>query len=102
MIAQCLHFLVSEVYFQENSWNFIVSSLLGVLLEKGGFQIASFFFFFFFSQKSFITIGILFCLVNIHACCNQKIYSFMWFTFYWKMIYYEISFLLAIIFKYIL
>ena len=23
-----------------------------------------------------------FCLVNIHACCNQRIYSFMWFTFY--------------------
>ena len=33
----------------------------------------------------FITIGVLFfffCLVNIHACCNQYIYSFMWLTFY--------------------
>ena len=33
-----------------------------------------------------------FCLVNIHACCNQQICSFMWFTFYQKMMYYEISF----------
>ena len=37
---------------------------------------------------------------NIHACCNQQIYSFMWFTFYQKMIYYEISFPLTFIFKY--
>ena len=34
----------------------------------------------------------LFCKVNVHTFCNQKIYSFMWFTFYQKMMYYEISF----------
>ena len=47
----------------------------------------------------FITIG-FFCLVNIHTCCNQQIYSFMWFSFYQKMIYYEISFPLNLIFNY--
>ena len=41
-----------------------------------------------------------FCLVNIHAYCNQQIYSFMWFTFSQKMIYYEISFPLTLIFNY--
>ena len=41
-----------------------------------------------------------FCLVNIHTCCNQQIYSFMWFTFYQKMIHYGISFPLTLIFKY--
>ena len=40
-----------------------------------------------------------FCLINIYACCNQQIYSFMWFTFYQKVIYYEISFPLTLIFK---
>ena len=48
----------------------------------------------------FITIGILFCLINIHACCNQYTYSFMWFTFYQNMIYYENSFSFPFIFKY--
>ena len=41
-----------------------------------------------------------FCLVNIHTWCNQQIYSFMWFTFNQKMIYYEISFPLTLIFNY--
>ena len=41
-----------------------------------------------------------FCLVNIRTCSNQQIYSFMWFTFYQKMIYYEVSFPLTLIFKY--
>ena len=41
-----------------------------------------------------------FCLVSIHPCCNQWIYSFLCFTFYKKMIYYEISFPLNLIFKY--
>ena len=40
-----------------------------------------------------------FCLVNIHTC-NQQIYSFMWFSFYQKMIYYEISFPLTLMFNY--
>ena len=40
-----------------------------------------------------------FCLVNIHTCCNQQICSFMWFTFYQKMIYYQISFPHTLIFK---
>ena len=40
----------------------------GVLLERGGFPNC---FISFPSEKHvFITIG-LFCLVNIHACCNQ-------------------------------
>ena len=59
----------------------------GVLLERGGLQIASSFFF----QKTFH-----------YYCCNQQIYSFMWFNFYQKMIYNEISFPLTLIFKYIL
>ena len=41
-----------------------------------------------------------FCQVNIHTCCNQQIISFMWFTFYQKMIYYEISLPFNLIFKY--
>ena len=41
-----------------------------------------------------------FCLVNIHTCCNQKIYSFMWFTFYYKMIHYEMPFPLTLTLKY--
>ena len=41
-----------------------------------------------------------FCLVNIHTCCNQQIYSFMWFSFYQKMINYKISFPLTLIFHY--
>ena len=52
-----------------------------VLLEKGGFQSALSVFL----QKSMFSLlleYIFFCLVNIHACCNQEIYSFMCFTFY--------------------
>ena len=41
-----------------------------------------------------------FCLLNIHTCCNEQIFSFMWFTFYQKMIYNGISFLLTLVFKY--
>ena len=41
-----------------------------------------------------------FYLVNIHTHFNQQIYSFLWFTFYKKIIYYEISFSLTLIFKY--
>ena len=62
--------------------------VLSVFLQKSMFSLLLEYFFFFF------------CLVNIHACCNQQIYSFMWFTFYQKMIYYEISFPLTLIFKY--
>ena len=61
----------------------------GVLLESGGFPNC---YISFSSEKYvFITIG-FFCLVNIHTCCNQQTYSFMWFSFHQKMIYYEISF----------
>ena len=72
-------------------------------LGKGGFPIC---FVSFPSEKLFfITAGILFfylfCLVNIHACCNQQIHSFIRFAFYQKTIYYEISFPLTLIFKYI-
>ena len=72
-----------------------------VLLESeegGGFQIVSSVFF----KKSMFSLLLeyFFCLVNIHTCCNQQIYSFMWFTFYQKMIYYEISFPLTLIFNY--
>ena len=69
----------------------------GVLLERLGFPNC---FISFPSEKHvFITTG-FFCLVNIHTCCNQQIYSFMWFSFYQKMIYYEISFPLTLIFNY--
>ena len=41
----------------------------GVLLESGGFQIVSSVFL----QKSMFSLLLeyFFCLVNIHACCNQ-------------------------------
>ena len=71
------------------------------LLERKGVQIASSVFL----QKSMFSLLLeyftfFFCLVNLHACCNQQIYSFMWFTFYSKMIYYKIYFPLTLIFKY--
>ena len=61
--------------------------VLSVFLRKSMFSLLLEFFFF------------CFCLVNIHACCNQQIYSFRWFTFYQKIIYYEISFCITLIFK---
>ena len=64
-----------------------LKKFLSVILQKSMFLLLLEYFFFF-------------CLVNIHTCCNQQIYSFIWFTFYKKMIYYEISFPLTIIFKY--
>ena len=71
------------------------------LLERKGVQIVSSVFL----QKSMFSLLLeyftfFFCLVNLHACCNQQIYSFMWFTFYSKMIYYKIYFPLTLIFKY--
>ena len=62
--------------------------VLSVILHKSMFSLLLEYFFFFF------------CLVKIHICCNQQIYSFTWFTFYQKMIYYEISFPLTLIFKF--
>ena len=62
--------------------------VLPVILQENMFSLLLEYFFFFF------------CLVNIHTCCNQQIYSFMWFTFYQKMIYYEIYFPLTLIFNY--
>ena len=47
----------------------------------------------------FITID-FFGLVSVDACCSEQIYSFTWFTFYQKMIYYEISFLITLISNY--
>ena len=65
--------------------------------KEEGFQIVSSVFL----QKSMFSLLLdFFCLVNIHTCCNQQIYSFMWFSFYQKMIYYEISFPLTLIFNY--
>ena len=65
--------------------------------KEGGFQIASPVFL----KKSMFSLLLdFFCLLNIQTFCNQQIYSFMWFTFYQKMIYYEISFLLTLIFNY--
>ena len=71
------------------------------LLERKGVQIASSVFL----QKNMFSLLLeyftfFFCLVNLHACCHQQIYSFMWFTFYSKMIYYKIYFPLTLIFKY--
>ena len=55
-----------------------------VLLERG---FSNCFISFSSEKHAFISIGILFfCLVNIHASCNQQIYSSMWFTFYQKRI----------------
>ena len=70
----------------------------GGSLRKGSFQIVSSVFL----KKNMFHYywNIFFCLVNIHTCCNQQICSFMWFTFYQKMIYYEISFPFTLIFKY--
>ena len=48
-----------------------------------------------FRKSCFHYYWIFFCLVNIH-----EIYSFMWFSFYQKIIYYEISFPLPLIFNY--
>ena len=49
----------------------------GVLLERGGFPYC----FISFLQKSMFSLPLdFFCLINIHTCCNQWIYSFMWFT----------------------
>ena len=67
----------------------------------GGFQIVLSIFL----QKSMFSLLLeyfvfLFLSGKYYACCNQQIYSFMWFTFYQKMIYYEISFPLTLIFKY--
>ena len=42
-----------------------------------------------------------FCQVNIYTCCNQQIYSFMWFTFYQKMIYVKFLFLLLLFFNFV-
>ena len=42
-----------------------------------------------------------FCQVNIYTCCNQQIYSFMWFTFYQKMIYMKFLFLLLLFFNFV-
>ena len=72
-----------------------------VLLESeegGGFQIVSSVFF----KKSMFSLLLeyFFCLVNIDTFCNQQIYSFMWFTFYQKRIYYGIFFPLTLIFNY--
>ena len=65
--------------------------------KGGGFQIVSSVFL----QKSIFSLLLgFFCLVNIHTCCNQQIYSFIWFSFYQKMIYYKISFPLTLIFNY--
>ena len=70
-----------------------------VLLERGrggGFQIVSSVFL----EKSMFSLLLEYFFFPIHTCCNQYIYPFMWFTFYLKMIYYEISFPLTLIFKY--
>ena len=72
----------------------------GGLVERGGSKL--------FHQLSFRKTCFLyywnnvvfFWLVNIHACCNQQIYSFVWFSFYQKIIY-DYIFPLTIIFKYI-
>ena len=50
-------------------------------------------------KQVFIRVG-FFCLVNVHACCNQQIYSFMRLTFFQRMIYYEIYFPLTLNFNY--
>ena len=74
------------------------SEIVGLVERRGGgFQFVSSVFL----QKSMFSLLLeFFCLVNIHACCNQQIYSFMWFTFYQKIIYYEIFSPLTLIFKY--
>ena len=65
--------------------------------KEGGFQIVSSVFL----QKSMFSLILEFlCLVNIHTCCNQQIYSFMCFSFYQKMIYYEIYFPITLMFNY--
>ena len=68
-----------------------------VVLERGGFKIFSSVFL---QKRMFSLLLDFYCLVNIHACCNLQSYSFMWFNFYQKMIYYEISFPLTLIFNY--
>ena len=89
-------FLVFEIQTKRG----IMKKLLrnrGQLKGRRGFQIVSSVFL----QKSMFSLLLdFFCLVNIHTCCNQQIYSFMWFSFYQKMIYYEISFPLTLIFNY--
>ena len=68
----------------------------GVLLERGVSKLSSVFL-----QKNMFSLLLdFFCLANVPTSCNQQIYSFMWFYFYWKMIYYEISFPLTLIFNY--
>ena len=52
----------------------------GGSVRKGGFQIVSSVFL---NKNMFsLLLEYFFCLVNIQTCCNQWIYSFMWFTFY--------------------
>ena len=70
----------------------------GNSLKRGSFQVVSSFFL----KRSMFSLLVkyFFCLVNIHTCCNQQIYSFMWFTFYQTTIYYKIPFPLILIFKY--
>ena len=74
------------------NWSEIGSQLKGS--QKGGFAIHQFSL-----RKTCFHYYWNFCLVNIHTCCNQQIYSFMWFSFYQKIIYYEISFPPTLIFK---
>ena len=69
----------------------------GVLLERVG--VSKSFHQFSFRKACFHYYWKFFCLVNIHTC-NQQIYSFMWFSFYQKMIYYEISFPLTLMLNY--
>ena len=69
----------------------------GVLLERVG--VSKLFHQFSFKKACFHYYWNFFCLVNIHTC-NQQIYSFMWFSFYQKMIYYEISFPLTLMLNY--
>ena len=67
--------------------------------KKGGFHIVSSVVL---QKRIFSLLFDFFCLVNIHTCCNQQIYSFMWFTFYQKMIHYGWNFFSSytLIFKY--
>ena len=63
-------------------------------LTKGGGGGPNCFISFSSEKHVLITIETIFSLLlpGKCACCNQYIYYFMWFTFYQKMIYYEISF----------
>ena len=76
-------FLVFEIWTKRGVMKKLRNSGLvergGVLLERGGFQTVSSVFL----QKSLFSLLLdFFCLVNIHACFNQSICSFTWFTFY--------------------